>query len=220
MKVEGGTTDEFLVQQLQMTRFGTQVASAQLQLLVQRFWMEELAKPRNLNPKRLLRYGFKVYSQNDEDGIIQEIFRRIGTTNRKFVEFGVQNGFECNTAKLLIEGWQGLWIEADIKSAGQIREHFKPFIAEGRLTLVESRVAAENINALLETANFAGEIDFLCIDIDLNDYWVWKAIEVVRPRVVCIEYNTSFRPPLSLVVPYQPGNSWGGSNYFGASLEA
>jgi len=52
------------------------------------------------HPKRLLRYGFKVYSQSDEDGIIQEIFNRIGTSNRVFIEAGV----ECNSVKLLIEG--------------------------------------------------------------------------------------------------------------------
>ena len=59
---------------------------AQFELL--RYWSDELAKPRYDDRKRLLRYGFKVYSQSDEDGIIQEIFNRIGTTNRIFVEFG------------------------------------------------------------------------------------------------------------------------------------
>jgi hypothetical protein len=75
------------------------------QLRVQRAWDEEMAKPRNVDPKRLVRHGYKVYSQNDEDGIIAEIFRRIGTTSHTFVEFGVETGVECNTAKLLVEGW-------------------------------------------------------------------------------------------------------------------
>jgi len=43
------------------------------------------------DPKRLERYGYKMYSQNDEDGIIEEIFKRIGTTSKTFVEFGVEN---------------------------------------------------------------------------------------------------------------------------------
>src|ERR1700751_1725039 len=83
------------------------------QLRVQRAWEQELAKPRHADPKRLVRYGYKVYSQNDEDGIIAEIFRRIGTTNRTFVEFGVETGVECNSVKLLVEGWRGLWIESN-----------------------------------------------------------------------------------------------------------
>ena len=54
--------------------------------------------------KRLEPYGFKVYSQCDEDGIIQEIFKRIGEESRTFVEFGVGDGLENNTVKLLLEG--------------------------------------------------------------------------------------------------------------------
>ena len=46
------------------------------------------------NPAALENYGYKVYSQNDEDGIIEEIFNRIGTTNKRFIEFGVQDGLE------------------------------------------------------------------------------------------------------------------------------
>jgi hypothetical protein len=191
-----------------------------MQLEVQRAWDAEMAKPRNADPKRLLRHGFKVYSQNDEDGIIQEIFRRIGTRDRRFVEFGVQTGVECNTVKLLIEGWRGLWIEADPLMAGVIGRTFAPFIDAGALTLFDDLVTAENINALLTRAGLTGEIDVLCIDIDSNDYWVWKAIDVVRPRVVAIEYNATFRPPLSITVPYDPNFRWDGSNYYGASLEA
>jgi hypothetical protein len=190
------------------------------ELEVQRAWDAEVAKPRNADPKRLLRYGFKVYAQNDEDGIIQEIFHRIGTTNRVFVEFGVEDGRECNTAKLLVEGWRGLWIEGNPDSTRKIRDSFAPFGDDGQLILVESMVTAENINSLLRAANITGEIDFLGVDIDFNDYWVWKAIEAVQPRVVAVEYNASLRPPMSVTVPYDPSGSWDGTNYYGASLEA
>src|SRR5579863_10153689 len=179
-----------------------------------------MCKPRSTQPKRLLRHGFKVYSQNDEDGILEEIFRRIGVGKRRFVEFGVQTGLECNTAKLLIEGWRGLWIEAHSQSAARIRGHFADFLSTSALCLLEELVTAENINTLLSQTDFTGDIDLLSIDIDFNDYWVWKAIEVARPRVVVIEYNASLRPPLSLVVPYFPASVWSGGNYFGASLEA
>jgi hypothetical protein len=190
----------------------------QMQLL--RYWDDELAKPRNADPKRLLRHGFKVYSQCDEDGIIQEIFRRIGNGNRVFVEFGVETGVECNSAKLLMEGWQGLWLDGSSAHVAHIRKNLDTFVRDGRLRVIESFVTAENINALLAEGGVTGEIDLLSIDIDRNDYWVWKAIEVVKPRVVIIEYNATLRPPLSLVIPYEPMQIWNGSNYFGASLEA
>jgi hypothetical protein len=190
------------------------------QLRVQRAWEQEIAKPRHADPKRLVRYGYKVYSQNDEDGIIAEIFRRIGMTNRTFVEFGVETGVECNTAKLLVEGWRGLWIESNAASAAAIRREFAPFIADGKLVLQESLVTAENINGLIGQGGLSGEIDLLGIDIDRNDYWVWKAIDVVTPRVVAIEYNATLRPPMAVVAPYQADVQWDGSNYYGASLEA
>lgn len=212
--------DRFIQQQLQTSQFNVHVASTQLQVLVQRFWADELAKPRNADPKRLLRYGFKVYSQNDEDGIIQEIFRRIGTKDKTFIEFGVENGSECNTAKLLLEGWRGLWIEGAAQHASAVRRSLGTFIHDKRLTLTEGMVTAENVNSLFSKAGFSGDIDFLCIDIDFNDYWIWKAVDVVRPRVVAIEYNPIFRPPMSLVSPYDPSHRWDGTNYGGASLEA
>jgi hypothetical protein len=191
---------------------------AQMQVL--RAWDEEIAKPRNADPRRLLRYGFKIYAQNDEDGIIQEIFRRIGATKRTFVEFGVEAGTECNTVKLLVEGWSGLWIEAGAAYVATIRERFATFLAQKRLTVLESLVTAENINDLLRQGGMSGEIDLLAIDIDYNDYWVWKAIDAVAPRVIAIEYNATLRPPLSLTVPYDPHGAWDGTNFYGASLEA
>jgi hypothetical protein len=127
---------------------------------------------------------------------------------------------ECNTAKLLIEGWRGLWIEAAPQHANNIRRSLGAFTTDKRLTLIESMVTAENVNTLFSQGGFTGEIDLLSIDIDFNDYWVWKAVEVVKPRVVAIEYNAILRPPMSLVVPYQPTQKWDGSNYGGASLEA
>jgi len=194
--------------------------SERLSIEFLKYWAQEMTQPRNSDPKRLLRHGFKIYSQNDEDGIIQEIFRRIGTADRSFVEFGVQNGFECNTAKLLVEGWRGLWIEANVERVAEMHSHFRDFIANGGLTVVGKTVTAENINGTLNDAGITGEIDILCIDIDFNDYWVWKAIDIIRPRVVVVEYNCSLRPPLSLVVPYEPSCSGTRSNFFGASLSA
>src|SRR5262245_50034126 len=68
---------------------------------------------RGSDPRRLLKFGFKVFSQNDEDGIIREIFRRIGTRSRRFLEFGVERGLECNSFFLVQQGWTGAWIEGN-----------------------------------------------------------------------------------------------------------
>ena len=73
------------------------------------------------NPKRLSKHGKKLYSQNEEDGIILEIFNRIGTTNKTFVEFGIGDGLENNTLALLFQGWKGLWLEGSAKSVNNIK---------------------------------------------------------------------------------------------------
>jgi len=62
------------------------------------------------------------------------------------------------------------------------------------------------------------EIDLLSLDIDGNDIWVWQAIRSISPRVMIIEYNATYAPPLCNAVPYQRDRIYGGTSYFGASL--
>jgi hypothetical protein len=111
---------------------------------------------------RLEPYGFKVYSQCDEDGIIQEIFNRIGLKSRTFIEFGVGNGLENNTLKLLLEGWSGLWIEGNGNYVAQINGKFHDVITAGKLQVKGALITRENINSLIREC-FDGEIDLLSI---------------------------------------------------------
>lgn len=158
----------------------------------------------------------KVRSQNGEDGIIREIFSRIGTTNRFFVEFGVESGAECNCAELVLgHGWQGVFMEADDDHFRALAERYcdRPGVR-----CVQSVVTSANIEGLLEAGGVPTEFDLLSIDIDGNDYWVWSAVRRYRPRVVVVEYNASFPPPRKWVMKENPGYRWNGTNYFGASL--
>ncbi len=66
----------------------------------------------------------------------------------------------------------------------------------------------------------SGSIDLLSLDIDSNDYHVWKAITAIEPRVVCIEYNAKFRPPVEWIMPRDDGYVWNGTDRMGASLSA
>jgi len=185
----------------------------------ERYLKEVLSDTRYDDKKRLERYGFKVYSQNDEDGIIQEIFDRIGTGPRTFVEFGVENGLENNTLKLLLEGWNGLWIEGSAQCVAQINTKFRDVISDGRLRVKAAFIDRDNINGLIG-AYFTGEIDLLSIDIDGNDIYILEAINVVQPRVIIVEYNGKFPPPMSIAQRYNPNHRWSGTDYSGASLEA
>ena len=177
------------------------------------------ADGRYADPLGLARHQSQVYSQNGEDGIIAEAFRRIGTRDRFFVEIGIGDGQENNTRFLLEQGWRGVWVEGSAEFAQRARDTFAQFIASGHLRLVESLVTAETISALLQDAGVPQEFDFLSLDIDQNTSHVWRAL-TQRARVVCIEYNASLPAAVPLEVPYDPSSVWDGSNWFGASLKA
>lgn len=162
----------------------------------------------SLRPKirDINRFEKKICSQNGEDGIINAIFRKIGTTNRFYVEFGVENGAECNTRYLKeAKNWEGLMMDGRENPGTLIKQEF---------------ITAENIQALFRKYTVPDRFDLLSIDLDLNDYWVWKAIVDYRPRVVIIEYNSTVPLNQSKVVAYEAKAMWDGSNYFGASLGA
>ncbi len=177
-------------------------------------------KERFDNPLYLESFGYKVYSQNDEDGIIHEIFERIGCTNKRFIEFGVQDGLESNTHCLLHYGWEGLWIEGEEKYYDLINKKFRPVIQTGQLKVINEYVNRDNVNELFEENGFTGEIDLLSIDIDGNDYHVWNALKHLSPRVVIIEYNAKFPPDLEWCMPYNESYIWDGTDRHGASLKA
>jgi hypothetical protein len=176
--------------------------------------------PRYSEPGRLGRHERQVFSQSGEDGIIEEIFDRIGTTNRFVVEFGVGNGLENNSAFLLVKGWTGLWIEANEKWCRDIESDFHELLKTKQLLLRKAFITAENIESLLNSGDVPEELDLLSIDIDGNDYWVWKAVANYRPRVVVIEYNAQFSPQVRWVMRYNPQAVWKRTTYQGASLKS
>ena len=111
--------------------------------------------------RRLEAFGEKVLSQNDEDGIIREIFRRIGTRSKRFLEFGTGDGTENNTVRLLLDGWSGVWIDGCTDSNRRQREFFSRWIDRGVLTCVQAFLDVQNICSIVTSAGMQGEIDLL-----------------------------------------------------------
>lgn len=174
---------------------------------------------------------FSSYSQNGEDGILLLIFSAIGEKTKRVVEACAGDGVECNAANLIINhGWSGLLFDG---SASAI-ERGKTFYAKRtnawrfhRLppTLVQAWITAENVNQLIEQNGMTGDIDLFSLDMDGVDFWIWKAIHCITPRVVVLEYNNRWSSQQSVTVPYA-GDFVGseasveGMGYFGASLLA
>ena len=149
-----------------------------------------------------------IRSQCGEDGVLLRIFECIGTSNRYFVEFGAKDGcVESNTAHLRIDhAWTGLLMEGDA--------------ARARPPVQSEFVTAENVNALFAKHRVPRDFDLLSIDVDGNDYWIWKAIDGYHPRVVVIEYNIFFGPSVRKTIPYSADFHWDKTPYHGASLAA
>ena len=169
---------------------------------------------------RLNRSEHQIFSQAGEDGILAEIFHRIGAGSRFFVEFGVGNGRENNSAALLLQNWQGLWLEGNPKFIKSIQTQFRNCLASRQLKLRQTFITAENIVSLFEEAGVPQEFDLLSIDIDGNDYHVWKTLGGYRPRVVVIEYNAIFPPQVAWTMPYRADYQWDESSWTGASLRS
>jgi hypothetical protein len=150
----------------------------------------------------------QVYSQGGEDGVLQRIFERIGVAHKSYVEFGAWDGQHLsNTANLrLHHGWSGLLMEgSDRADESVVKREF---------------VSAENVNALFAKYAVPTDFDLLSIDIDGNDYWVWKAIAPYQPRVVIVEYNIFFGLDQARTIVYDPDYIWDETKYHGASLAA
>lgn len=171
-----------------------------------------------LTPGNPAIYGYKIYSQCDEDGIIAYIFSHIGEGKRIFVEIGCGDGLENNTHALALAGWRGAWIDADPKKIKFIKNSIK---SNSRLIIIRARISELNAcNIINPVLNHLGtsEIDFLSLDIDSKDLYVMQAlIAMIKPRVICVEYNAKFPPPLEISVKIT-NKIWNGDDYQGASL--
>jgi hypothetical protein len=171
--------------------------------------------------------GFRIHSQHEEDGILLFIFALIGTSNRKCIELCAGDGIECNTANLIVNHrWLGLLCDGNHVNVKRART----FYAQNGDTkywppaIVREWLTVENVNRVISEQGFTGEIDLLSLDIDGVDYWIWREISVVSPRVVVLEFNHLWGPTASVTVPYRDDfvAEWSefGSDYAGASLNA
>lgn len=179
-----------------------------------------------MNPvKDIAEAEFKVFSQFGDDGILQYLIHclQIAPQHRSFVEFGVENYEESNTRFLLLNNnWRGLVMDGAKANVAHI--HASPDFWKHDLTAVAAFIDADNINQLISSAGFSGEIGILSIDIDGNDYWVWRNIQVVDPIIVVAEYNGIFGGERAVSIPYDPAfrrsQAHYSNLYWGCSLAA
>ncbi len=152
-----------------------------------------LTPPHDLTARR-----FRLWSQNEEDGIILALFEHAGVTDRRFVEIG--SGRSGGNAALLAYecGWSGLMIDIVPEAIESLRTRFKH---NPGVVGVAAAVSPSNINQILSDQGFTGEVDLLSIDIDSYDYWVLESLSAVSPRVLVVEYNSRLGAERALTIP-------------------
>jgi hypothetical protein len=172
-------------------------------------------------PENIVLHGSKVFSQCDEDGIIASIFSTLGGT-KTFIELGCGDGLENNSHILLILGWKGVWVDGSENLINGINAMLGGLVFP-RLIIERQFIDRENIRDLMARyCAFVGpEPDLFSIDLDGNELPVLRgALEVCNPRVICLEYNAKFPPPISVGIRYDPAHKWENDDYQGYSLSA
>lgn len=149
-----------------------------------------------------------LYSQNGEDGVIQNIFQLIAPASRFCVDLGAYDGITgSNVVLFRLQQWDSLSLD---------RMHATP-----EYNLFQEFITAENVNKLFDKYHVPSNLDFLNISIDYNDFYIWKALdEKYQPALVVIGFNANHLPSEDLVVKYRPFYCGDGTDYFGASLRA
>jgi hypothetical protein len=148
--------------------------------------------------KDLLNYRKNVYSQNGEDGVIEEILKRLEINDSgTFCEFGAWDGiYLSNTYNLINKGWKGVCIEGDeekYKDLLKTSEKHKPNIVPMNKFV---DIQGENsLDIILKDTFLPKDFDVLSIDVDSFDYHIWNSLNNYFPKIVIIEVDSSVLPP-------------------------
>ena len=154
------------------------------------------------------------YSQDQDDKVLEYIFENIGTTSKYCVEIGVGKWNKSPNTKYFREkGWDGCGIELRAKyNSEEIRKKY---------SIHTSAVTDKNINDLFEKYKIPKDLDLISLDIDGQDYYVWKALKW-KPRVMIVEFNEGLGPDINVVMRWEKRH-WkhrDSTYYYGASIQA
>lgn len=198
------------------------IGSEQQLLMLGKILCKEIASKSQI--ASLAEVEFKVFSQWGDDGIIQWLIHNIDIPNKTFIEFGVENYLESNTRFLMMNNnWSGLVIDGSKKNVQQIVA--SAYYWRYDLLATYAFIKTSNINELIAARHAVNdEVGILHVDLDGNDYWIWKEITSINPVIVILEYNSVFGLDKALTVPYdenfQRTKAHSSNLYFGASLRA
>lgn len=145
-----------------------------------------------------------IFSQHGEDGLLEYLYSVITPKKKYYVEFGASNGNTIeNTRSLRVNhGWSGLLMEGN-----------ESLVNQSNGLVNHEWITPENIMELFSKYEVPTDFDFLSIDIDSDDIYVFDAIDTkkYKPSVVIAEYNPGLPNHLPLAI--EKGKSDYGINH-------
>lgn len=167
----------------------------------------------------ILSHKKKVKSQNGEDGILEFIFDKLGVQQGRAMEFGAGDGIRLsNTYNLIQKGWRALLVEGGRGKFKKLKNNMARFPRVLCRRSFVSLEPGETLEDMLSLTSFPFDFDLISIDVDGNDYWLWKSLVNYKPKVVVIEYNPNWGGKKT--IKYDVSHRWDGTRYYGATAEA
>lgn len=144
------------------------------------------------------RYARNVFSQNGEDGVIAELFARLGIKNNEAwaCEFGAWDGvYLSNTFNLVVNGVKAVYIEGDNEKFRDLQKTASRVLnilpINAMVGFKGSSPGTQLLDDILSKTAIPEDFDLLSIDIDSFDYHVWRDLKNYRPKLVVIEINSA-----------------------------
>lgn len=164
-------------------------------------------------PDWLLQYKKNIYSQMGDDGIIEKILGILPNKDRWCIEFGAWDGIHCSNTRNLIENhkYSAVLIESSQKLFKRLRQNYAKNESIITLNKCVGFSDNDNLDVILNNTLVPKNFDFLSIDVDGNDYHIWKKVTEYTPKVVCIEFNPTMPTELHFVQKADPSIAQGSS---------
>ncbi len=142
-------------------------------------------------PSWLLDFRKNIYSQTGEDGVIEKILQILPENDRWCVEFGAWDGLLFSNTRNLIEnaGYSAILIEGSKTKYAELQKNYHSRTNVITFNTFVGFTEDDRLDTILAKTSIPFNFDFLSIDVDGNDYHIWKAMSKYHPKMICIEFN-------------------------------
>jgi hypothetical protein len=164
-------------------------------------------------PAWLLEFQSDIFSQAGEDGVILKVLDVLKNQDQWCVEFGAWDGVHLSNTRNLIEnhGYSAVLIEGNKERFDDLRGHYATRDSVFPINAYVGLNKSDGLDQILGNTRVPEDFDLLSIDIDGNDYHVWRLVQRYKPKIVCIEFNPTIHTDIEFVQPADPNVNQGAS---------